>query len=168
MKEKDIPMIAFKDNFLSKKYLTTLQDLATNLPMEPSFNGKGKGIGSRLSFNLNDEIFNELRLKIKEDFPLSKKFNIDNEATFFHLRHSILEPLPHVDDGKHKYNFLFFLKGEELLNNGTGFYHNQKLSAHVGFIENRAIFFDGNKIWHTNLQHFGKSSPRYTILIFFK
>ena len=57
MKEKNIPMIAFKDNFLSKKYLTILQDLATNLQMLPSFNGKGKDIGSRLAFNLNDEIF---------------------------------------------------------------------------------------------------------------
>ena len=65
-------------------------------------------------------------------------------------------------------NFLLFIKGEPLLNNGTGFLTNGELSSHIGFIENRALFFNGSKIMHGDLQSFGESSPRYTLNIFYK
>ena len=64
--------------------------------------------------------------------------------------------------------FLFFVKGEPLLNNGTGFFIDGKLSSHIGFVENRALFFNGSKIWHTDLQGLGESSPRYTLNIFYR
>ena len=74
----------------------------------------------------------------------------------------------HVDTGS-DYNFLLYLKGDPLLNNGTGFYTEEgNLSSHIGFLENRAIFFNGNKIGHTDLQSFGDSTPRYTLNIFYK
>jgi hypothetical protein len=86
-----------------------------------------------------------------------------------HLRENKKEPLFHVDDNKGNVaNFLLFVKGEPLLNNGTGFMHNNRLSSHVGFVENRALFFNGSKIWHSDLQSFGDSSNRYTLNIFYK
>ena len=60
------------------------------------------------------------------------------------------------------------VKGKALLNNGTGFFIDGKLSSHVGFVENRALFFNGSKIWHTDLQGLGESSPRYTLNIFYR
>ena len=59
-------------------------------------------------------------------------------------------------------------KGEPLLNNGTGFMHDNKLSSHIGFVENRGLFFNGLKIPHSDLQSFGDSSSRYTLNIFYK
>ena len=74
-----------------------------------------------------------------------------------HSRQNNEEPLFHVDDDKNNVaNFLLFVKGEPLLNNGTGFMHN------------RALFFNGMKIPHSDLQSFGESSNRYTLNIFYK
>ena len=61
-----------------------------------------------------------------------------------------------------------FVKGDSLLNNGTGFMTGKSLSSHIGFIENRALFFNGSKIPHSDLQSFGDSSKRYTLNIFYK
>ena len=41
------------------------------------------------------------------------------------------------------------------------------LNTYIGFVENRAIFFDGKNNWHTDLQGLGESSPRYSINIFY-
>ena len=70
-------------------------------------------------------------------------------------------------DTESEYNFLLYIKGEPLFNNGTGFYVNGELSSHVGWVENRAIFFNGNHIAHTDLQALGQSEARYTLNIFF-
>ena len=86
-----------------------------------------------------------------------------------HLRQNNKEPLFHVDvDKDNVANFLLFVKGESLLNNGTGFMTGKSLSSHIGFIENRALFFNGSKIPHSDLQSFGDSSERYTLNIFYK
>ena len=47
-------------------------------------------------------------------------------------------------------------------------YNLTSLSSHIGFVENRAVFFNGSKIWHSDLQSFGDSSNRYTLNIFYK
>jgi len=85
------------------------------------------------------------------------------------MRNNEKEPLFHKDiENGCVANFLLFIKGEPLLNNGTGFMKNDSLSAHIGFVENRAIFFNGAKIMHSDLQSFGDSSPRYTLNMFLK
>jgi hypothetical protein len=90
------------------------------------------------------------------------------EGQIYGYRHNNKEPLFHVDvDKGNVANFLFFVKGEPLLNNGTGFMKGQSLSSHIGFIENRALFFNGSKISHSDLQSFGDSSKRYTLNIFY-
>ena len=53
--------------------------------------------------------------------------------------------------------------------NGTGFYNsNNQLDRYVGFKENRAMFFNGKEIYHSDLQALGESTPRYTLNIFYK
>ena len=85
------------------------------------------------------------------------------------------EAIPHKDTPHPEldidYNCLIYLKGEHLLNNGTGFYAMNKLkelelSIHVGFKCNRAIFFSSD-VYHTPLQWAGNGSFRYSICNFF-
>ena len=73
--------------------------------------------------------------------------------------------MPHRDD--EDYNFILYLKGKELIYNGTGFYYKKELNTYLGFVENRAIFFEGKNVLHTDLQALGESSSRYTINIFY-
>ena len=73
--------------------------------------------------------------------------------------------MSHVDDSD--YNFILYLRGKELLFNGTGLYHQDKLHTYIGFVENRAIFFTGKETIHSDLQALGESSYRHTINIFF-
>tara|TARA_R100000544_G_scaffold21463_1_gene10625 strand:+ start:225 stop:746 length:522 start_codon:yes stop_codon:yes gene_type:complete len=75
---------------------------------------------------------------------------------------------PHIDECL--YQCLIYVMGDEKLNNGTGFYTKEKdgsvqLNTHIGFKQNRAIFFTGGT-WHAPLHPFaeeGKSSFRYSI-----
>jgi hypothetical protein len=84
----------------------------------------------------------------------------------FSWRHNKNKPLPHRDrDGK--YAFLCYLKGKELMYNGTGFYNEEgNLDRYIGFKENRALFFNSH-ILHTDLQALGESCPRYSLSIFY-
>ena len=83
--------------------------------------------------------------------------------------------IPHNDISV--YNCLIYLIGDKLVNNGTGFYEESdsegdnnlntdyNLHTHIGFKENRAIFFDA-KIWHSPLQFAEPASPRYIMANF--
>jgi len=70
-------------------------------------------------------------------------------------------------DKKYIKNFILYLKGKELTYNGTGIYYENNLNTYIGFVENRAIFFDGKNNVHTDLQALGPSSGRYTLNIFY-
>jgi|TARA_R110002020_G_scaffold46611_2_gene132565 hypothetical protein len=169
-------MISFVDNFLPIKELHKLQNLIHTTDLRPVTNMENKqlNIGFRNWISYKDPIFKVFNKRTAYHFPLSKKFVPQDDMISLHLRHNKEKPIPHTD-GQHiggihqpaPYNILFYLKGEKLLNNGTGFYVNGELSAHVGFVENRALFFKGGDIYHTNLQYFGDSSPRYTLITFF-
>tara|TARA_R100001530_G_scaffold54211_1_gene40003 strand:- start:301 stop:786 length:486 start_codon:yes stop_codon:yes gene_type:complete len=161
-------VICFKDNFLYPSYFKNLKEIILQHPLHPSFNGRQENIGFRVDFKSTDSLFKEFISTIEKNFPLTKKLKIHQNRISLHLRHNHEKPLPHLDDDKTKYNLIFYLKGDLLINNGTGFYNNNELTAHISFVENRAIFFKGNEIWHTNLQSFGASSPRYTLLIFYE
>ncbi len=161
-------MICFKDNFLSSSSFKQLQEVITQHSLSPSFNSRKEHIGFRLDFDYRDFLFKDFILTVENNFPLTKKLKIYQNKISLHLRHNHEKPLPHLDDEQTKYNLIFYLKGDSLMNNGTGFYHNNELTAHVSFVENRALFFKGNEIWHTNLQSFGASNPRYTLLIFYE
>jgi hypothetical protein len=59
-----------------------------------------------------------------------------------------VEPLPHCDLGEEcDYQVIIYIKGNNHLNKGTGFYLNGDLNTHVGFNENRGV------IWHANTVH---------------
>ena len=150
------------DNFFSKKEFQILQRNVFNLDMRPMKNNNGT-YGFRHTFDVdknNQWLFD----KIKQNFFLNKELKVVNAS--YHLRHNKEKVMAHKDDCA--YNFILYLKGQQLMYNGTGFYDkNNNLNTYVGFVENRALFFDGRNNLHTTLPALGESSPRHTINIFY-
>ena len=163
---KNTEFVMYVDNFLDEDTLKSLQENVTKLEYYEVKNPNGQLYGMRHTFNKS--IHSDPLLKLIKQYFFPHR-NLEPMSVSAHLRENKKEPLFHVDDDKGNVaNFLLFVKGEPLLNNGTGFMHNNRLSSHVGFVENRALFFNGSKIWHSDLQSFGDSSNRYTLNIFYK
>ena len=156
-----LPTIQIKDNFLNQKELEILSNNIHKIQYAPTLNESGN-CGFR--HNCDESLENKwLFEKIKRQFFPNEDLEVDNSS--YHLRHNHKKVLAHRDDND--YNFLLYLKGKELIYNGTGFYHKNNLHTYLGFVENRALFFDGRNNSHTNLQALGESSPRYSINIFY-
>jgi len=162
---KDTEFVMYVDNFLSIETLESLQETFINLKYSEVKNPEGQTYGQRHTFPHSFHTDPLLTLIKDYFFPHRNLVPISVSA---HLRQNNKEPLFHVDVDKNNVaNFLLFVKGESLLNNGTGFMTGKSLSSHIGFIENRALFFNGSKIPHSDLQSFGDSSERYTLNIFY-
>ena len=155
----------YVDDFLDEATLKSLQDTVTKLKYQEVKNPEGQLYGMRHTFDKS--IHNDPLLKLIKQYFFPHR-NLEPISVSAHLRQNNKEPLFHTDDDKDNVaNFLLFVKGEPLLNNGTGFMYNNQLSSHIGFVENRALFFNGSKIWHSDLLSFGESSSRYTLNIFY-
>ena len=163
---KETKFVMYVDDFLDEATLKSLQDTVTNLEYQEVKNPNGQLYGMRHTFDKG--INNDPLIKLIKQYFFPHR-NLEPISVSAHLRENNKEPLFHTDDDKGNVaNFLLFVKGESLLNNGTGFMHNNQLSSHIGFVENRALFFNGMKIPHSDLQSFGDSSNRYTLNIFYK
>ena len=163
---KNTEFVMYVDNFLTQETLESLQETLQTISYNVVKNPDGQVFGHRHTFPKS--FHSDPLLKLIKDYFFPHR-NLEPISVSAHLRINKKEPLFHVDNDKENIaNFLFFVKGEPLLNNGTGFMNNGQLSSHVGFVENRALFFNGNKIWHSDLQSFGESSSRYTLNIFYK
>jgi len=162
---RNTEFVMYVDNFLDNDTLKSLQDNLVNLKYEEVKNPNGQLYGMRHTFNKG--MHNDPLLKLIKQYFFPHR-NLVPRSVSAHIRNNSKEPLFHRDNDKGCCaNFLLFVKGEPLLNNGTGFLHNNQLSSHVGFVENRALFFNGSKIWHSDLQSFGDSTERYTLNIFY-
>jgi hypothetical protein len=158
--------VMYVDNFLDDNTLKSLQETLVNLKYEEVKNPEGQLYGKRHTFPKS--FHNDPLLKLIKQYFFSHR-NLTPISVSAHIRDNNKEPLFHIDDDKGNVaNFLLHVKGEPLLNNGTGFMKGTELSAHIGFVENRALFFNGTKILHSDLQSFGESSNRYTLNIFYK
>lgn len=161
MTEKNITVL---DDFLSEKELKILKDNLDKIDYTHTDNGPDNKYGFGHRF-YPDETNKWLFDKIKNKFFPDK--NLKPTDCSFRLRHNAHKVLPHKDDHVN-YLFLCYLRGEEKTYNGTGFYnHNGELDRYIGFVENRALFFDSH-IFHTDLQALGESSPRYSLNIFYE
>jgi hypothetical protein len=155
------------EDFLPKDELLYLQKLVSTLDLQHLNRDDGSNIhyGFGAFFDPKGKETNILKSRIKKVFH--PQDNLEVAECRVHMRYNNKDPLPHYDPNK--YAFLLYLKGEPLLNNGTGFYNDKgNLYHHIGFMENTALFFNAGKILHTGLQSFGESSPRYCINLFFK
>ena len=156
-----LPTIQIKDNFLDKKEYEIIASNVDKINYEAINNNSGN-FGFSHPFPENSE--NEwLYKKIKQQF--FPNTNLKVSVSSYHWRHNKDKVRSHADPDD--FNFILYVKGKELVYNGTGFYHKNDLNTYVGFVENRAIFFDGRNNIHTDLQALGPSSGRYTVNIFY-
>ena len=98
------------------------------------------------------------------------KFNLSNMEHSYILTTKHEKPTPHVDVSD--VNCLVYIEGNNVLNNGTGFYdsnykNDYDINNFIGFKENRAIIFDP-KIYHGSLQFNEGSGKRFAMANFFK
>jgi len=128
---KDIQVV---DDFFTEQELKIVSDFCITKALAPIKNQEGS-FGFRQGFNSNENLQWVFK-KIKDVFIKNKDLVVD--VACVHLRYNHLKALPHTD--KQGYNFICYVKGSPLFNNGTGFYKNNQLSMHVGFVENRALF----------------------------
>ena len=158
------------DNFLDKDSLEALQKKMLSVSYKAVSSPAKVHYGHEHQFCVNHFKDDPLLKKIKNTFfPNDNLKPVEIRA---HLRHNTAKPHPHLDneeEGKDFFSFLLYIKGDPLLYNGTGFYGlDRKLFAYIGFSENRSIFFNAGRIFHTDLQALGESSPRYSLNIFYR
>ena len=154
--------LQIKDNFFTKKEYSILINNLNKIYWSPSINDTGNYGFSHIfeKTNKNKWLFDKIKLQF---FPNKK---LKTKLARFNVRHNKTEVKPHLDIIP-KYNCLIYLKGEELTYNGTGFYTKGNLNTYVGFTENRALFFNGRHVYHSDLQALGPSSSRYSLNIFY-
>ena len=163
--------IHIQDNFFDSKFIQTLQKELITLEFKHRFS----------SFkHINNYDHNYHHVELTEDAPVVQEVTKQlkthfNFSSIKYMQSSYLLSFPNTPAVPHQdesdFNCLIYLLGNPLINNGTGFYieqeGNQVLNSHVGFKENRAIFFDA-KIYHSPLQFAGNSTPRYVMSNFIK
>jgi hypothetical protein len=156
--------LQIQDNFFTEKEFKIIINNLNKIDFKPSTNEDYHHFSFNHEFDPDDEnqwIFN----KIKNIFF---KENLNVVRCRFDMRHNKNQVIAHVDSEDTSHNCIIYLKGDELLHNGTGFYYKNNLHSYVGFVKNRALFFNGSKVYHTDLQGLGPSSMRYTLNIFYE
>jgi len=156
--------IQIKDNFFTKKEYDILYNNLDKIYFLPNINKAGNYAASHpfIPNKQNKWLFDKIK---KQFFP-----NEDLEIVIcrFDVRHNKEKVFSHLDNKNTNYNCIVYLKGEEITYNGTGFYYENNLNTYIGFVKNRALFFNGADIVHSDLQALGPSSARYTLNIFYK
>ena len=170
--------INIQDNFFDPTFLRTLQgeimgldfesrylDIEQNIKLDEKKTSNYQRNYHQVRLNKTAPVVQELIKKIKIHFHFS---TIEKMYSFYFLSFPNTPAIPHNDSTD--FNCLIYLLGDPLMNNGTGFYidgpgEEKILNSHIGFKENRAIFFD-SKIYHSPLQFAGNSTPRYVMANF--
>ena len=168
------PKIFVQDNFFEEDFLKNIQKEIVTMPFSSRYNDiatknkKNLNMGQRTYHQVellqNSLVVSKVKDKIKQHFNVG---GIQEMLSYYFLSFPNTNPIPHED--KSVYNCLIYLLGDTLINNGTGFYEKNQneyvLHTHIGFKENRAIFFSSS-IWHSPLQFAGNSTPRYIMANF--
>ena len=164
-----------KDNFFDKKtYNEILKEISTSnfKNRSTTINEKrdSRYAGHQIYFNVPLD-FNHFAVEnVRKKLFLEYELDLSSEEHAYFLSGKHNKPTPHCDYPMHV-NCIVYLKGETIINSGTGFYdvkNNQyDLNRHIGFKENTAIIFDSN-IFHASLQFNDGAKPRYMMANFFK
>ena len=168
------PKIFVQDDFFEHNFLKKIQQELVTTEFKSRYNDLSINDKKSLSpyqrtyhhvdLAQNTKVVQEVKVKIKDYFNIG---NIQKMLSYYFLSFQNTPPIPHQDTGL--YNCLIYLLGDTLINNGTGFYEKKGdehiLHTHIGFKENRAIFFS-SKICHSPLQFAGGSTPRYVMANF--
>ena len=165
--------IIVKDNFFNDEvYKEIIKDISTlkfkNRSIDAAIHGN-KSVYQKIYFEVP---LNHDHFAVQEVNKLLNNYGFDlissplDHAYLLSTKHE--EATPHYDDKD--LNCLVYLKGNEIINSGTGFYDKKEedyvLNRHIGFKENRAIIFD-SKIFHASLQFNEGAGVRYVMVNFF-
>ena len=117
----------------------------------------------------SEEIAKYLKEKCEKEFNIKLKINFCNFTML-----ATVTPVVHCDYNEEKctHQVIVYLRGNENLNKGTGFYTskngNHELNTHVGFKQNRAIFWN-SEIWHSPLNWSADDkSKRFSLIAQYK
>ena len=161
--------IIVKDNFFKSETLEKIQNQLSAINFTNRFNDQKNTIYQKIYFYQNIDK-NHFALKEMHDNlkTYDLKYNPDKTESSYFLSTKHKDPTPHNDDNY--FNCLIYLKGEHLVNSGTGFYdvvpsNRAVINTHVGFKENRAIIFDA-KLYHASLQFSENTATRYAMANF--
>jgi len=165
-KIKDLLIV--KDNFFKKDvYNEILKDISKLKFNNRSTNRDPDNVYQKIYFNVP---LNVDHFAVQEVSRLLNNYGFTlngfEHNYFLSTKHE--EATPHDDNCY--LNCLVYLKGNEIINSGTGFYDKKEeeyvLNRHIGFKENRALIFD-SKIFHASLQFNKDAGFRYVMANFF-
>ena len=170
---KLLSKVFIKDNFFSSNIHNEIVQQMVSVEYNPPNEKKIKEHGGCYWHNHdlphNSDVQNEIKSLINKKFNYQITNFVDTTYTMVGAND---KPRPHKDNIMGvTHQCLIYMLGEESANNGTGFYYEKnsgklELSIHVGFKQNRAIFFSSD-VPHSPLQWAGNGSFRYSIGNFF-
>ena len=164
--------IIIKDNFFNENVLEKIKQDFSKLKFINRSNLDDDNPYQKIYFNV---VLNNEHFAVKEVYKNLEKYfknikNLGKSQHYYFLSTKHTEATPHMDSCY--INCLVYLKGNYLINSGTGFYDKNEdtgeciLNTHVGFKENRAIIFDST-IYHASLQFNENCGTRYAMANFF-
>jgi hypothetical protein len=160
-------LLIVKDNFFDDKIYKKIVNETLNLKFENRSTSL-KGCYQKTYFHVQLHL-NHFAVKEVSRLLNNYGFNLlgpSEHNYFLSTKHE--EATPHDDNAD--LNCLIYIKGNEIINSGTGFYDkkegNYVLNRHIGFKENRALIFD-SKIFHASLQFNKGAEKRYIMSNFF-
>ena len=161
--------IRIKDDFLEESKFKVLYDKV------PFYNYQAGGNYIKnvnhiwYSIEAPEDVTKYLKEECEKQFNIKLKINF---CSFTML--ATVTPVVHCDYDEEKctHQVIVYLKGNEDLNKGTGFYTskdgNNELNTHIGFKQNRAIFWN-SEIWHSPLNWSATDkSKRFSLIAQYK
>lgn len=165
------------DDFLPKDIFNNIYENIGKLSFSPMYikNNKGEDKDAHIFFSHAIHSDDNFITTIKEN--VRKKFR--QEMKRINLAAWTLtnaqEPAPHFDIEKFpgERHLMIYIKGDQEVNSGTGFYIENKdkghdLNTHIGFKKNRAVLFSAKNCMHSPLLWNSTSMGRYACLVWFE
>ena len=143
--------IHIKDNFLEKEiYKSIYEKIPFYIYSENFKYAVPDGVDDKTHLFhgaiVEENVANYIRKKCEKLYR--KKFK---EGYTAYTMVSRSTPMVHCDKGKDcTHQIIIYVRGDEKLNKGTGFYSDNELNTHVGFKQNRAIFWESS-VFHSPL-----------------
>jgi len=161
-------LIIVKDNFFNKTLFKKIYADLDRVKFVNRFT-KIKANKQRIYFDVLLGRDHPGCIALKSFFKDELGVNVKTLLSYYFLSTKHEEPTIHTD--LYKINCIIYLKGKSRINNGTGFYEKNGradvLNSHIGFKENRAVFFRANRK-HASLQFAEGATGRYIMTNFIK
>ena len=161
--------IKIKDDFLKNSKFKDLYDKVPFYNYSHSSNSIKYENHIWYSAPAPDDVTEDLRKQCEKEFNLKLKVRF---CSFTML--ATVEPIVHCDYSENEcsHQVIVYLRGNENLNKGTGFYTTKdgssELNTHVGFKQNRAIFWNA-EVYHSPLNWSADDkSKRFSLIAQFK